>query len=73
MGNPEEMQKEDEGGIQHAKTKMLNIFLLGLCFCFVFTGFNTMGQTQVIGLYKIGFSNCSIAEPHLRRGKELYS
>ena len=29
------------------KTKMLNIFLLGLCFCLVFTGFNTMGQTQV--------------------------
>ena len=26
---------------------MLNIFLLGLCFCLVFTGFNTMGQTQV--------------------------
>ena len=29
------------------KVKMLNIFLLGLCFCLVFTGFNSMGQNQV--------------------------
>ena len=34
--------------ILHAKRKMFNIFLLGLCFCFVFTGFNTLSQTQVI-------------------------
>ena len=27
---------------------MFNIFLLGLCFCFVFTGFNTLSQTQVV-------------------------
>ena len=33
MGNPEEMQKDDEGGTEHAQTKMLNIFFLGLCFC----------------------------------------
>ena len=34
--------------IQHAKVKMLNIFLLGLCFCFLFTGFSTMSQNQVL-------------------------
>lgn len=28
--------------------KMINIFLLGGCFCLVFTGFNTMGQTQAL-------------------------
>ena len=28
--------------------KMVNIFLLGLCFCLVFTGFNTQGQTQAL-------------------------
>ena len=33
--------------ILNPKTKMFNIFLLGLCFCFVFTGFNTLSQTQV--------------------------
>ena len=33
MENPEEMQKDYEGGIEHAQTKMLNIFFLGLCFC----------------------------------------
>ena len=38
---------EGEGVIKNVKVKMLNIFLLGCCFCFVFTGFNTMGQTQV--------------------------
>jgi len=30
------------------KVKMLNIFLLGLCFCLVFTGFNSMGQNQAL-------------------------
>ena len=43
----EENKKEESVEIGNAKLKMLNIFLLGLCFCFVFTGFNTMGQTQV--------------------------
>ena len=33
---------------QHSKIKMLNILLLGLCFFFVFAGFNTMGQTQAL-------------------------
>jgi len=43
MGNVEE--QEEVGLIQNAKVKMLNIFLLGLVFCFLFTGFNTMSQT----------------------------
>jgi len=46
------MSDKDEDGTvtspQNNKTKMFNIFLLGLCFCFVFTGFNTMGQTQAL-------------------------
>lgn len=46
MGHGEGSEQGDDGTVLHAKTKMLNIFLLGLCFCFVFTGFNTMGQTQ---------------------------
>ena len=33
---------------QHSKMKMLNVLLLGLCFFFVFAGFNTMGQTQAL-------------------------
>merc|ERR1719154_223335 len=32
----------------NSKTKMFNVLLLGLCFCLVFTGFNTMGQTQAL-------------------------
>jgi len=40
--------EETETSPAHTKTKMFNIFLLGLCFCFVFTGFNTMSQTQAL-------------------------
>ena len=29
-----------------SKAKFLNVLLLGLTFCLVFTGFNTMSQTQ---------------------------
>jgi len=39
-------EEEEVVEILHAKRKMFNIFLLGLCFCFVFTGFNTLSQTQ---------------------------
>jgi len=39
-------EEEEEVVILNPKTKMFNIFLLGLCFCFVFTGFNTLSQTQ---------------------------
>ena len=31
----------------NTKTELFNVFLLGLCFCLVMGGFNTMGQTQV--------------------------
>ena len=31
----------------NTKTDLFNDFLLGLCFCLVMGGFNTMGQTQV--------------------------
>ena len=34
------------------RVKLLNVFILGLCFCLVFTGFITVGQTQVT---KCGF------------------
>ena len=34
------------------RVKLLNVFVLGLCFCLVFTGFITVGQTQVT---KCGF------------------
>jgi len=43
--------KEEKVGIENGKVKMLNIGLLGLLFCFIFTGFNTMGQTQAL-IYK---------------------
>ena len=33
--------------MEERTVKTINIFLLGLCFCLVFTGFNTVGQTQV--------------------------
>ena len=42
-----EINDSQEVVILNPKTKMFNIFLLGLCFCFVFTGFNTLSQTQV--------------------------
>ena len=46
------MAEDNEAGTElsskHSKTMMLNVFLLGLCFFFVFTGFNTMGQTQAL-------------------------
>ena len=46
------MAGDDEAGTDissgNAKLKMFNVFLLGLCFFFVFAGFNTMGQTQVL-------------------------
>ena len=29
------------------RVKLFNVFILGLCFCLVFTGFITVGQTQV--------------------------
>jgi len=38
------------------KTKFLNILLLGLTFCLLFTGFNTMGQTQTL-VYKYASDN----------------
>ena len=34
------------------RVKLFNVFILGLCFCLVFTGFITVGQTQVT---KCGF------------------
>ena len=46
MGNVED--QEEVGVIQNAKVKMLNIFLLGLVFCFLFTGFNTMSGIQTL-------------------------
>lgn len=46
------MSGDDEAGTDissgNDKLKMFNVFLLGLCFFFVFAGFNTMGQTQVL-------------------------
>ena len=49
---------------QNTKTKMFNVLLLGLCFCFVFTGFNTMGQTQVI-CRKIGSPGITLSSQAL--------
>ena len=34
--------------MEERNTKALNIFLLGLTFCLLFTGFNTMSQTQTL-------------------------
>ena len=39
--------------MEERTVKTLNIFLLGLCFCLVFTGFNTVGQTQVRPLIEL--------------------
>jgi hypothetical protein len=51
MTRPEDGSEDGKDGevvvIKNAKVKMLNVFLVGLCFTGVFTGFNTMGQTQV--------------------------
>ena len=33
--------------MKEERVKLLNVFILGLCFCLVFTGFITVGQTQV--------------------------
>ena len=33
--------------MKEERVKLLNVFVLGLCFCLVFTGFITVGQTQV--------------------------
>ena len=55
MGNVEE--QEEVGVIQNAKVKMLNIFLLGLVFCFLFTGFNTMSQTSVTSISSLNPPN----------------
>ena len=33
-------------GIDEDSTKLFNVIVLGICFCLVFTGFNTMSQTQ---------------------------
>ena len=38
---------EDDKFTHNMKTELFNIFLLGLCFCLVMGGYNTMGQTQV--------------------------
>jgi hypothetical protein len=29
-----------------AKLKMFNVLMLGVCFCLIFTGFNTIGGIQ---------------------------
>ena len=39
--------------MEERTVKTINIFLLGLCFCLVFTGFNTVGQTQVRPLIEL--------------------
>ena len=51
------------------KVKMLNIFLLGLCFCLVFTGFNSMGQNQVNRNNFFYFVFAYICERYLRNSK----
>ena len=34
--------------MEESRQKLLNVLLLGLCFCLVFTGFNTLGGIQTL-------------------------
>ena len=40
-----------DGGSEHnLKTELFNVFLIGLCFCLLFGGYNTLAQLTVICL-----------------------
>ena len=44
---------EEESESHNFKTELYNIFLIGLCFCLLMGGYNTLSQNLVIGLLLI--------------------
>ena len=47
-----------DGGSEHnLKTELFNVFLIGLCFCLLFGGYNTLAQLTVNCLSVLYFVN----------------
>ena len=65
--------------IAEDSAKLFNVIVLGTCFCLVFTGFNTMSQTQECSIKflnefrKVGLGSCVQLRSKFNYFKQSYS